>query len=79
MTEVTSTPTVSSDEREQFRELNSQVLLPVAAKNRLSGIISLSPKRSEEPYTATDLRLLKSVAAQTGIAGKFAADRSRGR
>jgi sigma-B regulation protein RsbU (phosphoserine phosphatase) len=68
MTEVTSIPTVSLDEREQFRELNSQVLLPVAAKNQLSGIISLSPKRSEEPYTATDLRLLRSVAAQTGIA-----------
>ncbi len=68
MTEVTSIPTVSLDEREQLRELNSQVLLPVAAKNELSGIISLSPKRSEEPYTASDLRLLKSVATQTGFA-----------
>lgn len=68
MTEVTSVPTVSLDEREQLRELNSQLLLPVAAKNELSGIISLSPKRSEEPYTSTDLRLLKSVATQTGLA-----------
>jgi phosphoserine phosphatase RsbU/P len=68
MTEVTSVPSVSLDEREQLRELNSQVLLPVAAKNGLSGIISLSPKRSEEPYTASDLRLLRSVATQTGFA-----------
>ncbi|MGD9563398.1 MAG: SpoIIE family protein phosphatase [Pyrinomonadaceae bacterium] len=68
MTEVTSVPTVSLDEREQLRELNSQILLPVAAKDGLSGIISLSPKRSEEPYTASDLRLLKSVATQTGFA-----------
>ncbi len=68
MTEVTSVPTVSLDEREQLRELNSQVLLPVAAKDGLSGIISLSPKRSEEPYTASDLRLLRSVATQTGFA-----------
>ncbi|MBX3288801.1 MAG: SpoIIE family protein phosphatase [Acidobacteria bacterium] len=68
MTEVTSTPTVSLDEREQLRELNSQILLPVSAKNELSGIISLSPKLSEEPYTASDLRLLRSVAAQTGLA-----------
>jgi sigma-B regulation protein RsbU (phosphoserine phosphatase) len=68
MTEVTSVPTVSLNEREQLRELNSQILLPLAAKNELSGIISLSPKMSEEPYTASDIRLLKSVASQTGLA-----------
>ena len=68
MTEVTSVPTVSLDEREQLRELNSQVLLPVAVKNGLTGIISLSPKRSEEPYTSNDIRLLRSVATQTGFA-----------
>jgi sigma-B regulation protein RsbU (phosphoserine phosphatase) len=57
-----------SAERENLRELNSQLLLPVGAKNGLSGVISLSPKRSEEPYSTNDLRLLKSVAAQTGLA-----------
>ena len=66
--EVTSTPTIMPDERRQIEELNSQVLLPVAVKDQLTGIISLSAKRSEEPYTPTDLRLLKSVAAQTGLA-----------
>lgn len=66
--EITSTPTVSLEEREQYEGLNTQLLLPVAAKNELSGIISLSAKRSEEPYTASDLRLLKSVATQTGLA-----------
>jgi phosphoserine phosphatase RsbU/P len=55
-------------ERENLRELNSQLLLPVGAKNELSGVISLSPKLSEEPYSSNDLRLLKSVAAQTGLA-----------
>jgi len=68
MSEITSMPTVSLDEREQLQELNSQILLPLAVKNQLSGIISLSPKRSEEPYTANDLRLLRSVATQTGLA-----------
>jgi sigma-B regulation protein RsbU (phosphoserine phosphatase) len=68
MTEVTSTPTMSLSDREQLIELNSQVLLPVTAKKNLSGIISLSPKRSEEPYTPSDLRLLRSVASQTGLA-----------
>lgn len=55
-------------ERENLRELNSQLLLPIGAKNELSGVISLSPKLSEEPYSPNDLRLLKSVAAQTGLA-----------
>ena len=30
--------------------------------------ISLDPKQLEEPFSATDLRLLSSVAAQTGLA-----------
>lgn len=68
MTEVTSVPTVSLQEREQFAELNSQVLLPVTLRNELTGIISLSPKLSEEPYTPSDLRMLRSVATQTGLA-----------
>jgi phosphoserine phosphatase RsbU/P len=34
----------------------------------LLGFISLGPKRSDEPYSGTDVRLLKSVAAQTGLA-----------
>lgn len=59
---------IESDEREKLQTLNSQLLLPIGAKNGLSGVISLSPKRSEEPYTPNDLRLLKSVAAQTGLA-----------
>jgi phosphoserine phosphatase RsbU/P len=66
--EVTSTPTIMPDERRQIEELNSQLLLPVSSKDQLSGIISLSRKLSDEPYTATDLRLLRSVAAQTGLA-----------
>ena len=59
---------VARGEREKLHKLNSQLLLPIGAKNELSGVISLSPKKSEEPYTPNDLRLLKSVAAQTGLA-----------
>ena len=55
-------------ERENLHELNSQLLLPVGVKEKLSGFISLSPKKSEAPYTANDLRLLRSVASQTGLA-----------
>lgn len=56
------------EEREILRILDSQLLLPLALKDRLLGIISLGPKRSEEPYSADDLRLLHAVASQTGLA-----------
>jgi len=38
------------------------------AKQNLLGIISLGEKRSEAPYSSTDVRLLKSVASQTALA-----------
>ncbi|MEQ1765698.1 MAG: GAF domain-containing SpoIIE family protein phosphatase, partial [Pyrinomonadaceae bacterium] len=66
--ETTSTPTIMPDEKKQIEDLNSQILLPLAVKDHLSGVLSLSAKRSGEPFTTSDLRLLKSVAAQTGLA-----------
>lgn len=59
---------VETVEKEKLQKLNSQLLLPIAAKNELSGVLSLSPKLSEQPFTPNDLRLLKSVALQTGLA-----------
>ena len=55
-------------EREILRILDAQLLLPLALKDRLLGIISLGPKLSEEPYSADDMRLLNAVASQTGLA-----------
>ncbi len=57
-----------ANEKEKLQILNTQLLLPISAKNEVSGVISLSPKLSEEPFTPNDLRLLKSVALQTGLA-----------
>ena len=59
---------IQTVEREALQKLNSQLLLPIGIKNELAGVISLSPKLSEEPFTPNDLRLLKSVASQTGLA-----------
>lgn len=59
---------IQTVERETLQKLNSQLLLPIGIKNELAGVISLSPKLSEEPFTPNDLRLLKSVASQTGLA-----------
>jgi sigma-B regulation protein RsbU (phosphoserine phosphatase) len=59
---------VSEEDRSQLAQLGSELLLPLNARDQLLGFISLGPKRSDEPYSGSDLRLLKSVAAQTGLA-----------
>ena len=56
------------DERRELAGLEPQLLLPLAVKDKLLGLLSLGEKRSEEPYSGSDLRLLKSVATQTGLA-----------
>jgi phosphoserine phosphatase RsbU/P len=61
-------PGVSEEERAKLGALRAELLLPLSVKDKLLGFISLSQKRSEEPYSGTDLRLLKSVAAQAGLA-----------
>jgi sigma-B regulation protein RsbU (phosphoserine phosphatase) len=61
-------PLMGAPERDQLRALDSQLLLPLTAKDKLMGFLSLGPKRSEEPYSKSDVQLLQSVAAQTGMA-----------
>jgi len=56
---------ISDEERGTLATHRSELLLPLAVRDKLLGFISLGPKRSEEPYTGSDVRLLKSVAAQT--------------
>ena len=59
---------ITSEERSRLAELETELLLPLNSRDRLLGFISLGHKLSEEPYSGADLRLLKSVAAQTGLA-----------
>ena len=61
-------PNVGEEDRLKLSCLQAELLLPLSARERLLGFISLGQKRSEEPYSGTDVRLLKSVAAQTGLA-----------
>lgn len=61
-------PQISDEDRAKLAELRAELLLPLGAQDKLLGFISLGPKRSDEPYSGADLRLLKSVAAQTGLA-----------
>ena len=61
-------PDVNEQERAGLADLHAELLLPLSTRDKLLGFISLGPKRSDEPYSGTDVRLLKSVAAQTGLA-----------
>ena len=65
---VNRSPELTPEERAQLELLESELLLPLTLKDKLLGFVSLSQKRSEEPYSGGDLRLLKSVATQTGLA-----------
>jgi sigma-B regulation protein RsbU (phosphoserine phosphatase) len=56
------------DERASLEELKPELLLPLSLHDKMLGIMSLGPKQSEEPFSKTDIRLLDSVAAQTGLA-----------
>jgi sigma-B regulation protein RsbU (phosphoserine phosphatase) len=60
--------TAAEDEQSKLRTLDAEVLLALPGRDQLLGLIALGPKLSEEPYSASDLRLLQSVAVQTGLA-----------
>ena len=58
--------------------LGVEVIVPVpGSDNKLLGVIMLGGKRSEEPYTRGDLRLLDSIAAQVGVVYENLALRER--
>jgi sigma-B regulation protein RsbU (phosphoserine phosphatase) len=58
----------SDGEQEILKRLSAEVLLPLPGRNDLVGVMALGPKRSEAPYSSSDLSLLRSVAVQTGLA-----------
>ena len=55
-------------EQTALNDLSAELLVPLPGRNRLLGVMTLGPKRSEEPYSRTDRQLLQSVASQTGLA-----------
>ncbi|HEX4170426.1 MAG TPA: GAF domain-containing SpoIIE family protein phosphatase [Bryobacteraceae bacterium] len=59
---------VPSEEQQALNAVNAEILLPLPGRRKLMGLMTLGPKLSDEPYSPTDLRLLQSVAAQTGLA-----------
>jgi sigma-B regulation protein RsbU (phosphoserine phosphatase) len=60
--------TISDDNRARLAEVNAELVLPLNGKKDLLGVITLGPRKSEEPYSISDSKLLGSVASQTGLA-----------
>jgi phosphoserine phosphatase RsbU/P len=58
----------SPSEINVLNQLDADLLLPLPGRSNLIGVMTLGPKRSEEPYSRSDRRLLSSVALQTGLA-----------
>ena len=63
---------LSSGELQALRHMRSELLLALRGRGseggQIIGIMSLGPKKSEEPYSATDIRLLQAIAVQMGWA-----------
>src|SRR5260221_11821438 len=48
--------------------LGVRLIVPIAGtRDRLVGVLLLGERKSEEPYSATDRRLLQGIAAQIGL------------
>jgi phosphoserine phosphatase RsbU/P len=63
-----STPVFNgSDDGHTPDQHTAELLLPLPGRAQLLGVMALGAKRSEAPYTPSDLRLLESVGVQTGL------------
>lgn len=50
-----------------LEERGVQLVVPVIGRQRLSGLLLLCEKKSEEPYSSTDRALLEAIAAQVAV------------
>ena len=56
------------EERDWLTQLGVRLVVPITATaDRLVGVLLLGERKSEEPYSATDRRLLQGIAAQIGL------------
>jgi serine/threonine protein kinase len=56
------------DEQHWLAGLGVRLIVPIAGtRDRLVGVLLLGERKSEEPYSATDRRLLQGIASQIGL------------
>lgn len=57
-----------TDERSWLEKLNVRLIVPISGSHdRLVGVLLLGGRMSDEPYSATDKRLLEGIAGQIGL------------
>jgi PAS domain S-box-containing protein len=64
---------VPQEERQALKVLNFEWFVPILKKEQLIGAFALGHKRSGQPYSTQDLRLLHTLADQTALALENAA------
>ncbi len=64
---------VPEEERQALQALNYEWFVPILKQEQLIGLLALGSKRSGQTYSAQDLRLLRTLADQTGLALENAA------
>ena len=62
--------TMWESEKDNFRDKNLQCFVPMKASDEMIGILLLSAKRKEKPYTSDDMSLLTSVCSICSMAVK---------
>jgi sigma-B regulation protein RsbU (phosphoserine phosphatase) len=56
------------EERTWLENLSVRLIVPITGtSDRLVGVLLLGARRSDEPYSTTDRRLLEGIAAQIGL------------
>ncbi|MCG8608319.1 SpoIIE family protein phosphatase, partial [bacterium] len=58
---------ISDEEVRKWESLSSEIVLPLLAKGKLLGAISLGPKGQDEPYYKEDIDLLETLNDQINI------------
>lgn len=55
-------------EASALKDMRAQLLLPLAVRGGQPGLFILGPRRSEQPYSRSDVKLLEPVATQVALA-----------
>ena len=58
---------LSDEETERWKQLQGEMVLPLMSKGDVVGLLSIGPKKNEEPYYKEDIELLESLNDRINI------------
>jgi signal transduction histidine kinase len=68
LSDMSELPEALQAEQARLRLLNATLFIPLPGRNQLIGWLALGSRRSGEPYTSRDLRLLEALSDQAALA-----------